>query len=322
MQKGSHKGDGGSGGEGKTKMPQLVWYAAQNGNDANDGQSEATPLATVSKALALIKTGYNENREDGRTATIVIDGTIRGSGNYNTSKSMIEISGAGNYPPIILKGGKSGGVLDANVPDDGDGRIMYIDNNHVTLESGLVLRGGHSIYGGAVIIGGHGSESAGEFIMRGGEISGNSAALGGAVMIYNGSFKLSGGIIKNNHSAKTFSAEKLKGAAVYVCGGATFYMEGGEIKNNGNTDTDEGGGVAVDERGVFNMKGGYMSQNTAKNGGAVYIESLATFTITAGIVSGNIAEAGGGVYVSDYGAKLSENGGTITGNTPDDVYRK
>jgi hypothetical protein len=225
---------------------------------------------------------------------------------------MVDISGNGKYPPIILKGDPAvGGTLDANIQNAAEGRVLYVGNNKVTLEEGLTLTGGKMFWGGAVMIGQHGSESAGEFIMAGGEISGNSGDTGGAVLVYKGSFEMTGGLIKDNHGAD--------GSAVYVYEDTTFTMSGGAIQNNGGNNATSGGGVYVGGHANFTMNGGDIAENSAIKGGGVYISSFGDFTITDGTIQNNTATEGGGVYVSQYGATFNENGGTITGNTPGNI---
>lgn len=298
------------------------WYVASNGKDTNDGQSDVSALATVSKALSLISADYKKNnRKSGEPATIIISGTIIASGNFGSSKSMVDISGIGKYPPIILKGHPdSGGVLDANIKNNGDGRVLYVANNKVTLGEKLRLTGGKTLWGGAVIVGQHGSESEGEFIMSGGEISGNFGDSGAAVMIYKGSFEMSGGVIKNNHSAKTSSGGQ--DGAVYVSEYTTFTMKGGDITDNGGSDTDTGGAIYVGGYGSAVMSGGNITKNHAARGGGVYIAPYGDFTITNGNIKNNTASQGGGVYVStQFSAKFNGKDGTINGNTPDNVLK-
>jgi len=74
------------------------------------------------------------------------------------------------------------------------------------------------------------------------------------------------------------------------------------------------------------MSGGTIQGNAAGEGGGVYVGALCVFTISSGAISGNTAVSqGGGVYVykSRYApgaaATFNRNGGTITGNTPNDV---
>jgi len=96
--------------------------------------------------------------------------------------------------------------------------------------------------------------------------------------------------------------------------GGIFEMKGGTISNNTAAN---GGGVSVND-GTFEMKGGTISNNTATDGGGgVYVSgSNGKFTMSStGIISENYANngSGGGVFVSS--GTFEMNNGTINGNT-------
>ena len=158
--------------------------------------------------------------------------------------------------------------------------------------------------------------SSGTFTMYGGKITGNkNTNAGGAAGVYVGGssiFKMYGGSISGN-----------TGRGVYVnaalgVGTATFYMYGGYISGNNNPES-YGGGVC--NKGIFEMRGGTISENTATVGGGVYnnaVNGLASgrtgvFTMSGGEISGNTAtdSSGGGIY-NNLGT-FTMSGGTIGG---------
>jgi len=97
-------------------------------------------------------------------------------------------------------------------------------------------------------------------------------------------------------------------SAVYVNGGI-FNMKGGEISNN---NTNNGGGVFVSYGSKFNMEGGKIINNNASaSGGGVYV--VGTFTMTGGEISSNEAQDGGGVYIS-FGEFTMSGNAKIIGN--------
>jgi hypothetical protein len=248
----------------------------------------------------------------------VISGTITGSGAFGPNLSMIDISGTGNYPPIVLKGDPvNGGVLNANRNSGSQGRVLYVANNKVTLGDKLTLTGGYTLWGGAVCVGTAGSASDGEFIMAGGEISGNTAGLGGGVLVYKGSMTMTGGIIKDNRNTDSYGNVPGSGGGVYLNEYTSLTMSAGVISENGGTKTDNGGGVMVEGHGVFTMNGGEILNNTSSSkGGGVYIAPYGECAMSDGTISGNVSASGGGVSVSNYGGKFTKTGGTISGNTP------
>jgi hypothetical protein len=248
----------------------------------------------------------------------VVSGTITASGSFNSNQAMIDISGAGNYPPIILEGDPvNKGMLNANRSRTNEGRVLYIANNKVTLGDNLTLTGGYTLWGGAVCVGTHGADSQGEFIMAGGEISGNTAAVGGGVMIYKGKMTMTGGAIKNNAATNKYSKVGGIGGGVYVNEDTTVTMSGGIISGNGGTETADGGGVAVNGNGLFTLTGGDILNNeSAEYGGGVHISPLGAFTMSGGTITGNVSADGGGVFKSSYDAVFNHSGGTVSGNTP------
>jgi hypothetical protein len=272
----------------------------------------------VPAALTHIRTLYRGGKwPSGKSAVIVVSGTLTGSGAFGSNKAMVDISGTGNYPPIILEGDPTRqGVLDAKATAANDGRVLYIANNRVTLGSGLTLTGGHTLWGGAVLVGTNGSASEGEFIMAGGEISGNKAQNGGGVMVYKGSMTMTGGIITNNTNTDTSNVLGT-GGGVYIYEDTIFTMSNGTISGNGGNKTEKGGGVLIEGHGLFTMNGGEILNNTSvQEGGGVYITGYGTFTMTNGTVSGNQSAVDGGVGKSPFGAKFIQTGGTVSGNTP------
>ncbi|MDR2029374.1 MAG: hypothetical protein LBP93_07545 [Treponema sp.] len=300
-----------------------AWYVSSGGNDSGDGFDSSKPLASVQAALARIKSIYRSGKwPAGKSAVIVISGTITGSGSFGSSQSMIDVSGAGNYPPLVFEGDPlRGGVLDAKRDKDNQGRVLYIANNQVTLGSDLILTGGYVLWGGAVCVGTPGSPSEGEFIMAGGEISGNTAGMGGAVLVYKGSMTMSGGIIQNNTNAE-YSKAPGSGGGIYLSDYTSLTMSGGTIRDNGGAQTDTGGGVGANGKSLFTMTGGEILNNSSTSqGGGVYVAPYGNFTLSGGTISGNkTGISGGGVYVSKYGAVFTQPGGTISGNTPDEKY--
>ena len=113
-----------------------------------------------------------------------------------------------------------------------------------------------------------------------------------------------------------------------------FTMNGGMISGNTAGDgSTTGRGGAVYNYGVFTMNGGTISGNAALSGnesagrgGGVYNEN--TFTMKGGTISGNTAlnntaadGQGGGVFSLSY-AFFDKSGGTISGNSPDNVYKE
>ena len=138
----------------------------------------------------------------------------------------------------------------------------------------------------------------------------------------NGTKSVKGGVIYGG------SAEK--GGGVYVAGGGTFTMKGGNIvgcmATASATFHARGGGVFVADSGTFNMSGGSITGCTTVGvysyGGGIYNEGTMTLSGTAEIRDCHAKHSSGG---DAFGGGISDNGGTpaisgdvrITGCTAD-----
>ncbi len=129
----------------------------------------------------------------------------------------------------------------------------------------------------------------------------------------NGTKTVKGGVIYGG------SAEK--GGGVYVAGGGTFTMTGGNIvgcmATASATFHARGGGVFVADSGTFNMSGGSITGCTTVRvysyGGGIYNEGTMTLSGTAEIRDCHAKHSSGG---DAFGGGISDNGGTpaISGN--------
>jgi len=107
---------------------------------------------------------------------------------------------------------------------------------------------------------------------------------------------------------------------VVVNGRGELIMNDG-ARITGNTSSGSGGGVTVNEHGIFTMLGGEIYGNTTtrgvdQGGGGVFVGRGGRFVLSGGIIHNNTASAmngmGGGVLVRD--AEFSMTGGEISGN--------
>ncbi|MBQ6346128.1 MAG: InlB B-repeat-containing protein, partial [Clostridia bacterium] len=111
----------------------------------------------------------------------------------------------------------------------------------------------------------------------------------------------------------TGGKNRIAGSGLVVNG--RFVLKGGSIRGNGNgIDGSAGGGVYVYGDGaLFGMSGGIIEQNAGSMGGGVYIAQSGRFEMTGGEIRGNAARQGS-VYVMDGSFSLSGKP-VITGNT-------
>jgi hypothetical protein len=176
--------------------------------------------------------------------------------------------------------------------------------------------------------------------MTGGVIKDSVSTMGGAIATHNWGMgkithnlvNLSGGEITGWSTDKLVGLTK-RGAAMYIIDGKVTISGAVNIHDNGTDGkTEEGGAIYLSTATnptEMTRSGGTIQGNAADNGAGVYVSLGCTFTISNGTITGNKAKyQGGGVYAykSPYalaGATIvfNQNGGTITGNTPNDVYR-
>jgi hypothetical protein len=100
---------------------------------------------------------------------------------------------------------------------------------------------------------------------------------------------------------------------VTVSGGTLVMNDGSTVRSNRNSSsTNRGGGISIDNNGLFTMNGGEIIGNTTSStGGGVY--SLGTFTMNGGeITSNTTSSTGGGVYSL---GTFTMSGGEVSGNT-------
>ena len=119
------------------------------------------------------------------------------------------------------------------------------------------------------------------------------------------------------------------GGGIYVNTNSTVILADSAYIT-GNNATNYGGGVYC--AGHLEMRGGQISDNTAKSGGGVYINMSSEFIMSDGIISNNSASNNGGAVYVDPGASFKmdnmayipagvlDGGNLVTGNGKNDVY--
>jgi hypothetical protein len=226
---------------------------------------------------------------------------------------MVVISGVGYYPPLVLRGGNSGGTLDA----ENKMRVLNIAGNNVTIAAGLTLTNGNTVSAGEVWGGGIYVENT-QLAMTGGAITNSKAGYGGGVFVNGydrngnpGTFTMSGGTISG------CVTDNGNGAGVYLEFKAQFTLAGsGLIKDNGlDNKTQNGGGVYVNGNCEFIMSAGGISGNKAYNNGGG-VANYGKFVMSLGTITNNTAPAkgGSGVFTTQYGGVFTKTGGTVSGN--------
>ncbi|GHT24468.1 hypothetical protein AGMMS4957_17520 [Bacteroidia bacterium] len=301
------------------RITPTVYYVSAGGDDANDGITPATPLATMQRALTSIQTKITNSewplKADGtkKPATIVVSGTIENDGT-GAGGNMMNITGT--LPYIKLDGS---GTLDAMHL----GSVININHGDtVSLEGNLILRGGNkpsgTPRGGGVFV----QSGSNAFIMNGGTIEDCYAAAGGGVCA-EGYFEMNDGTIRGD------SAEW--GGGVFVAGTGTFEMKGGTISTNKaiqlatpSSGSGCGGGVYLQSGGTFVMSGEAkiygvkkFDSNDAENAvdGAIALKNIAKISGSSLFNAGGTATYAGYPTPTGFSGNIIASGYSFTHHT-------
>ena len=247
---------------------------------------------------------------DAFTAVNGSGGTITLLKNIDSSNAVF---GTGNTTPITFKGSS-------------ESISFILDLNGKTIDRGLSTPTTYGsvikIEGGALTIKDSSATSPDGTDGTGTITGGNTSGSGGGIHITRYSIgDVPGSLILESGSISDNTADGSNGGGVYIDQKCSFTMKGGSIDGNTvkNSATSHGGGVFVG--GIFTMENGIITNNSSEqgNGGGVNIGSNGTFTMSGGTISGNTATSnGGGVCVSGDGLGFSTftmTGGTLSGNT-------
>lgn len=284
--------------------------------------------------------------------------TVKGAGSTPTLDAdtrsrifTVENGGELTLENLTLKKGKADGTQDA---DKYGGGILVKEGCKAELKNctvkaceaaekgggicsfGKLTLDGSTIGGASASDGNRAQRGGGIFLtgsdaactMTGGKISYNEARRtdgerpegGGICIEQSASFTMKSGEISNNKSENS-NGTPAYGGGVYVNGqtggtSGSFTLENGTIKNN---TAYFGGGVVLNNGGIFNMQGGTIEGNHATNeGGGVGVQGI--MKMTGGTISGNTASGHGkGVYISTH-KRVMEMSGSAKIDINNDVY--
>ena len=243
------------------------------------------------------------NLEDGASIT------GNGEGLVNAT-SYANMNGGGVYlarGTFNLNGGEISGNNDVY-----NGAGVYVAGGTFNLNSGKINGNEAQGYGGGVCVAG------GTFNLNVGEISNNVASFGGGMNYEDGTVRINEGSTISGNTATRGAGIMVSGDNITMSGGIITdnRAKGNQYKNGGGVYivqyTKQGTGVIT---GVFTMTGGKITGNTAdKYGGGVYIQDNGIFNVSGDAnVSGNTVNGrANNVYLSDTNAVLTITG-TLSG---------
>ena len=163
----------------------------------------------------------------------------------------------------------------------------------------------------------------GKLTFAGGEISGNTTPRTGGGVTADGEVIMTGGTIKNN--VVTNSAAQQGGGGVRLYSSGKMTASGGTISGN---QAPYGAGVQINSpyklepAAEFTLSGASVTGNKVTDlsnvGGGFFNDGK--LTITSGSVTGNTATQNGGGVFNTKLAIYAQSGGSITDNTPENVF--
>ena len=308
-------------------------YVSAQGDDSNNGRSEATPYKTLEKAVEMANAGVIK--------TIMVIGTIT----TNWERFAISQSGADE---ILVTGkpdasGAERAVISKEVYVDGKVRFTHIrltrvfGSATVTLGAGAVVAN-NPFYAGvevqtvimtddATITGCARRGVIGSTITMSdnASITNNYGGISGETVTMSGNAKVSDNKSRGVSCVTLTMSENAKisgnvnsspsgydGGGGVKCGTLTM-SENAEISGNVSSRNDAGG-VYVSS---LNMSGNakIINNTSSMDGGGAYVSDNSTISGNA-LISGNTAKNGGGIYFTNYRGNptLTIEGGEISNN--------
>ena len=255
------------------------------------GVTSPSRIFTVGSGAELIIDGVDlkNGKAAGEGGGVLVDG---GKLTLQNGATITTCEASTNGGAIAVK---NSGTVTANGAEvklnkaDGKGGGVYVEGTSSRFKaSGGKLQHNNASTGGGAIYIEHGSVTLENSV----ELSANNAAgsNGGAVYVdKQGMLTINGALLKLNNATKRSSTIG-HGGGIFVTGDAgsqgKVVMSAGTIESNiasvsvsGTNFEGSGGGVCIDGQGIFEMSGGEIKENKAKNGGGVYIDAGAKFSI-------------------------------------------
>ena len=245
----------------------------------------------------------NVDLEDGASITGNGEGLVNATSSAHMNGGGVYLAGG----TFNLKGGEISGNNDVY-----NGAGVYVAGGTFNLNSGKINGNKAQAYGGGVYVAG------GTFNLNGGEISSNEASFAGGMNYEGGKVTINEGSTISGNTATRGAGIMVSGDNITMSGGIITdnRAKGNQYKNGGGVYivqyTKQGTGVIT---GVFTMTGGKITGNTAdKYGGGVYIQDNGIFNVSGDAnVSGNTVNGrANNVYLSDTNAVLTITG-TLSG---------
>ena len=304
------------------------FYVSANGSDISGNGSKEKPYATIEKAYDSAPT----------QATIyIMTDLIINEGVYLNEKDIILQSAEGIDTVSLIRGNNYKGSLLSQYRGKVVIRNIILDGNNVEANSALFSAeySDVNLEYGTIFQNNVDSEDMG----GGARVVNSNVIIDGAKFLNNTTQHQPGGggagILSRFSNITIENGEFIGNTSKYSTGGAIFFGDNGYklIINNGVFKENyafRGGAITIasSELEINNVD---MKNNIAEDyGGAIYIYELdsnigngiSVFTMNNGNINNNTAISnGGGIYIAK-GHKYNYMSGSITNNTPNDIYQE
>jgi hypothetical protein len=313
-----------------------AYYVSAQGDDDNDGLTEATAFKTLLHAVVeaaksdTIKTvtvigTLNQASEGHILPTVFFIIAREGEASIpilitgipaSPSERRAVLSASGTQKICVDVSGSSRGLIvrfeHIEISGSAKTGLEVLRNTDVTLGPGAVVRNNS---GGGVFISRPKDElrdkdRSGHLTLDGGIVENNTRENSGGGIFVGGAFTMKQGSVRNK-TAGPDEGGISGGGGICIYSKDPVSIEGGDI--TGNT-AGYGGGINIEE-GSVTMSGGSVSGNTAGAGGGIFIAPKGSLTMSGGSISNNTATRGVGGVIVYKGATFNQQGGEISGNT-------
>ncbi|MDR0853430.1 MAG: InlB B-repeat-containing protein [Clostridiales Family XIII bacterium] len=216
----------------------------------------------------------------------------------------------------------NGGSISENVAIYGGGVYVYRIGGRFDMLDGHIIGNTANDSGGGVFIHGSYDDSGATFDMSGGDISDNEADKCGGGLVANprttvylsGNAKISANKVLSPTVPPIFNNYLGRGGGIFTSHCTLTISDSVSIDGN---DAAIGGGLFL-QRGVTNLVGGSIEDNTAEQGGGIYAYYITSYYSASANISdtsihNNSATEGGGLYVGEY-STVTMNGGSVSDN--------
>ncbi|MFT4039256.1 MAG: hypothetical protein QM692_13805 [Thermomicrobiales bacterium] len=303
------------------------------GDDGCGGQCPSCPTGQVcAEGVCQV---CNVNCTTGSTSTqcgdSLRDQLVVGGNIYVCPGTYAGPFTVGNLASIYGAGSGTDATVDAILTGEDTTQVMAVTFPGSVKLANLRFTNGSSTYGANLTI----NNAAANVTVDQCAFANGQGEYGMGVCVENGAVTVSNSVFTGNngdytggglcayYGAATVTNSTFTGNTGEDGGGAlAAHYTGSTVSASGCTFTgnfSDYGGALYAYQGTMTVTDSTVSGNTADNGGGVYVYGPGSITLSPTVsVTGNTATAagyGGGVYV--YGGTFTQNGATISGNTPD-----